>query len=87
MTPEQIAELEKRMKPDYYKIRRVKLYFHEGDNKYYDEPAIHQRMKDPLWLQAFREYNEANPDNKLGLGCSPCYSKVLMWHKRKLINQ
>lgn len=97
MTPEQIAELEKKLAPGHYSIpvltgkdydiaiigKRAGKTFEQ--TKY--AASLHARMKDPLWKQAFEEYNLANPDNQYHMGCSPCFGKVLFWHKETLINK
>lgn len=39
--------------------------------------------KTELWIKAFEAYN-ADPNNiKLGMGCRPCYMKVLKYIKSK----
>lgn len=37
---------------------------------------------DKMWKEAFRQYNEAN-EKKLGMGCRPCFFKVLQFHIQK----
>lgn len=32
---------------------------------------------DPIWRKAFIEYT-SETNNKLGMGCNPCYSKVFV---------
>jgi len=47
--------------------------------------GMRQNMNNPLWKQAFQEYNEA-PENKsrpLGMGCRPCYAKVYYFLLKK----
>jgi hypothetical protein len=31
------------------------------------------------WIKAFDFYNKHNPNNKLSIGCRPCYNKVLVF--------
>lgn len=41
---------------------------------------------DPKWMEAFRQYNSLNT-NKLGMGCSVCYYKVLEFHEERAKKQ
>lgn len=45
--------------------------------KRYGRSEGEQRAVD-IWKEAFKEYNEGN-ESKLGMGCAPCYMKVLNW--------
>jgi hypothetical protein len=89
MTPTEIEELEKRIRPDFYKIKneyRPKIIKVLGKGRQRSHYQLHllRRSRDPLWRQAFAEYNSANPDNQMHTGCSPCFAKILMWHKRQV---
>jgi len=38
------------------------------------------RVKHPLWEEAFKQYNAANPNNKVQYSlCGSCFSKVSNW--------
>ncbi len=37
---------------------------------------------DRIWLRAFTEYTYET-GNKLGMGCNPCYKKVMEYHLNK----
>jgi hypothetical protein len=84
MTETEIRQLEERLKPSFYESKMV-TYIDAltGEESMRPESAIVQRMKDPLWIKAFEEYN-SETCNQLGLGCQPCYMKVLLYHKWKL---
>lgn len=93
MTPEQIAELEKRIRANYYNTKGLKkpkvisVIGNMSKSQMLYQNLLNMRARDPLWLQAFEEYNKANPDNQYHMGCSPCFAKVLFWHKETLINK
>ncbi len=38
--------------------------------------------KDPIWIQAFDEYNKGTNSN-YNLSCKPCYFTVFNWHLNK----
>jgi len=38
------------------------------------------RSKHPLWEEAFKQYNAANPNNKVQYStCGSCFNKVSNW--------
>lgn len=38
------------------------------------------RVRHPLWEEAFKQYNAANPNNKVQYSlCGSCFSKVSNW--------
>lgn len=40
----------------------------------------HQNRIDPVWVKAFKEFNASGKTSyPLGMGCPPCYSKVLTY--------
>lgn len=86
MTEQEIRQLEERLKPSFYDAKKLKyINVVTGKATVYKQSAIIQRMKDPLWMKAFDEYN-SQTGNRLGLACEPCYMKVLLYHKWKLKN-
>jgi hypothetical protein len=40
---------------------------------------IDTSRKSPLWLEAFKLYNEQNPNHKLNPSCGSCFRKVRSW--------
>lgn len=41
--------------------------------------SVFRNRSNPTWIKAFEEYNLENY-KKLGMGCAPCYGKVLRFH-------
>ncbi len=86
MTEQEIRQLEERLKPSFYETRMVThIDALTGEESLRPEKTIVQRMRDPLWIKAFREYN-CQTGNHVEIGCHPCYMKVLLYHKWKLKN-
>lgn len=51
----------------------------------YLKSTVNKRIfnkNDSKWVEAFKQYNET-AQNKLGMGCSGCYYKVLQFHEEK----
>ena len=44
---------------------------------------LRQTVKDPIWIDAFSQYNQENIGKKLTMNCRKCYYTVMMYFMNK----
>lgn len=67
-------------------MENVKELFIESDISHMEKTTMSIASRiNPIWQKAFKFYNDNNK-SKLGMGCTPCYAKVLRFVKEKWEN-